>query len=72
MTPSNNVVRALKWIQLTVSAEIFGYYNLFTTDFILCCGQSTSSVAILIDDILMHVLDINSSLCPLQMNESEN
>ena len=54
------------------SAEIIGYFNLFTTDFVLCCSQSTSSVAILIDDILMQVLDINSSQCPLLINESEN
>ena len=72
MTPSDSVVRALEWIQSTVTAEIIGYYNLFTTDFVICCGQSTSSVAILIDDILMQVLDINSSQCPLLMNESEN
>ena len=72
MTPSDNIVRALEWIQLTVTAEIIGYYNLFTTDFVLCCGQSTSLVAILIDDILMQVLDINSSQCPLLINESEN
>ena len=58
MTPSDNIVRALEWIQLTVTAEIIGYFNLFTTDFVLCCSQSTSAVAILIDDILMQVLDI--------------
>ena len=72
MTPSDNIVRGLEWIQLTVAAEIIGYYNLFTTNFVLCCSQSTSSGAILIDDILMQVLDVNSSQCPLLMNESEN
>ena len=72
MTPSDNVVRGIEWIQLTVPAEIIGQYKLFTTDFGLCCGQSTSLVDILIDDILMQILDINSSQCPLLMNESEN
>ena len=72
VTPSDNIVRAVEWIQLTVTAEINGYYNLFTTGFVLCCSQSTSSVEILIDEILMQVLEINSSQCPLLMNESEN
>ena len=72
MTLSDMIVRALEWIQLTVTAKIIGYYNLFTTDFVLCYSQSTGSVAILSDDTLMQVLDINSSQCPLLMNESEN
>ena len=72
MTPRNSVVRTLEWIQSTVTAEIIGYYNLFTTDFVLCCGQSTSSMAILIDGFPVQVLDINSLQYPLLMNESEN
>ena len=72
MTPSNIVARALEWIQWTVPAEIIGYCNLITTDFVSCCSQSSSSVAILLDDVLMQVLDINSSQCPLVVKESEN
>ena len=62
---SKQQCRALEQIQLTVSAEIICYYNLIATDFDLSCSQSSSSVAILDDDILMQVFDINSSLCPV-------
>ena len=72
VTPSKNVVRALEWIQSAVPAEIIVYYNSFTIDFVLCCSQSTSLVAVLFDNILMQVLDVNSSQCPVLMNEYEN
>ena len=72
MTPSDSIVRVLEWIQLTVPAKIIGYYNLFTIDFVLCCSQSFSSVAILVDNIIMEVLDIDSLQCPLLVNEYEN
>ena len=61
---------ALEEIQRTVPAEITDHCNFITSDYIPCCSQSSSLVAVFTDGIIVQVFDANSSLWSL-VNEFE-
>ena len=62
--------RPLQQIQQTIPEEIINHWNFIASDYVSCCNQSSSLVAVFIDDIVMQLFDVNSSLCPL-VNEFE-
>lgn len=60
----------LQQIQQTIPEEIINHWNFIASDYVSCCNQSSSLVAVFIDDIIMQLFDVNSSLCSL-VNEFE-